>query len=146
MKGFLKFSAIILLGVGLLGAIYVGLIDPRRVKVQARNALSNVGSAAAGALSSGSPGAGRTNSPAVAEECRQNLRRLESAKRALASRGMFATGSVSWDAVVKELGGRRPACPAGGTYHLGTLQQLPTCSVAGGGTVDSRDDHVIKAY
>ncbi|MCB2153872.1 hypothetical protein KQI84_03230 [bacterium] len=81
-----------------------------------------------------------------AKACRANLRRIESAKRALASQGMFATGEVSIDAVRKELGGRMPSCPSGGQYRLGSLEQLPTCSIGGGPTADTADDHILRNY
>lgn len=78
--------------------------------------------------------------------CRQNLRRLESAKRAVATRKGLSTGTVSWDDVLKEMGGKRPVCPSGGEYTLGSLEYLPRCSIGAGGTPDTKDDHAIASY
>lgn len=86
------------------------------------------------------------NEDQAAAICRQNLRRIESAKRAVASRLGIATGSVSWDQVLKEMGGKMPKCPKGGEYTLGTLDQLPRCSIGANGTPDTKDDHLIRSY
>ncbi len=82
----------------------------------------------------------------AAETCRQNLRRIESAKRAVASRVGVAAGSVSWDRVLQEMGGQMPVCPKGGSYTLGTLELLPKCSIGANGTPDPKDDHLIKYF
>lgn len=81
-----------------------------------------------------------------AQVCRGNLRRIESAKRAVAGRTGVSVGAVSWDDVVKEMGGQMPRCPAGGDYSLGALGQLPRCSIGAAGTPDPKDDHAIQAY
>lgn len=82
----------------------------------------------------------------MASACRHNLRRIESAKRAIASRTGVATGAVSWDAVLREMGGPRPVCPKGGEYRLGTLEQLPTCTIGANHTAPKEDDHAILRY
>ncbi len=82
----------------------------------------------------------------AAEICRQNLRRLESAKRAIASRGEVTVGTISWDAVLREMKGQRPVCPRGGTYTLRAIGSLPRCSIETNGTPSPADDHAITHY
>ena len=112
--------------------------DLRNLESRARFALQNAESQTVGALQGENKPSASAAEQAAA--CRQNLSRIESAKRALASRGMFATGDVSLDAVAREMGGSLPRCPSGGQYHLGSLEQLPTCSIGGNKSPDNADD------
>ncbi len=148
MKRFLKtaFKVFLFLFVVvvLLAAWALGILKPSELKTQTKNAISNTKREATQFVTEGGTLSG--NAIDCANACRGNLRRIESAKRSLHSRGMFATGSVSWDAVVKEMGGKAPKCPCGGTYRLGTLEMLPTCSISANGTAAPDDDHIIKQY
>lgn len=82
----------------------------------------------------------------AARSCQQNLRRLESAKRAVADRQGQSTGTISWDAVVREMGGQAPRCPSGGSYMLAPLGTMPRCTIGANGNADPRDDHLITHY
>lgn len=125
-------------------AVWLGFIDPRRVRAGARNAVNDLRHISGQVIES--PRGPATSAMQAAGACRQNLRRLESAKRAIHSRGGFATGAVSWDAVLAELRTGRPVCPSGGEYRLGTIEQLPTCTVGGNGTAEADDDHAIRRF
>jgi hypothetical protein len=145
MKGLVKFGIVttVLVGGGL--GIYLGYINPDWLRGQARMAGARTAGAAANLVNSATSGAPRLGSTECAAACRENLRRIEGATRAIHRRGQFATGTFTWSAVERELGSR-PVCPCGGTYSLGDTETLPTCSIAGGGTVDTADDHVVKRF
>lgn len=79
--------------------------------------------------------------------CRENLKRLESAKREVADLQGRNVGTVSWEAVAKRFpGGVVPQCPAGGEYNLNPLGQLPQCSIGSNAPGDQSDNHVISGY
>ncbi|AXA36229.1 MAG: hypothetical protein D6691_08195 [Candidatus Hydrogenedentota bacterium] len=93
----------------------------------------------------------------AAQACRENLQRIQTAKRRVAEKRATTTGVATWEEVLREMypqyASRRfdptfvqqlmPRCPAGGVYELGRLEELAKCSVGANGTVDSADDHVI---
>jgi len=133
-----------LVALGVAVAIWLGVIDPKKLKLKAELAAQNVKRETVDVLAAG-PAGTSGDAKACAVACRGNLRRIESAKRALHSRGMFATGSVSLDAVSKEMRGI-PKCPCGGTYALGSLEQLPSCSKASSSTTDPADDHILRSF
>src|SRR5690606_25625414 len=114
-------------------AAYLGVINPKKVEAQARGALYSA-KGIAGDLGSAPSGPSQSAQQSAAA-CRENLKRIESAKRALASRQGVTVGAISWDAIKKELGGQIPKCAGGGSYSINSLEMLPTCSIGGAGTV-----------
>lgn len=89
--------------------------------------------------------------------CRQTLTRIQNAKRKAAFDRGRSVGYVTWEEVIEamypENRGRKlsparyqqlfPRCPEGGTYMLGSLEELARCSVMGNETLDVADDHII---
>ena len=137
---------------GILGALFatgilnwdksVGLV--RHIFFRAKGTISSVGKP--------SP-IGDLNK---AKGCRENLKRLQAAKRKAAQDRGQQVGEISWGEVLHALPNvpqgkltsaqmqkYTPICPAGGTYSLGTLEQVPRCSVAGQNTISLEDDHII---
>jgi len=81
---------------------------------------------------------------AAAEECRENLRRMDAAVRAVAEKEKITTGTVPLASVLKEMGlDQLPQCPSGGTYSLNPIGQKPTCSIASNETSSTADDHIL---
>ena len=80
-----------------------------------------------------------------AEQCRQNLKLLESIKRQIAEeRG---TVSVSWEEIRKRCkNGVLPTCPDGGEYQLNGTGQPVSCSIGNNNTMDRSDDHHIAGF
>ncbi len=94
-------------------------------------------------LPGGSPAGG--DAIECARQCRENLSRIHTAKAAIRSKTGIEVRDVSWDAILKEMGGGSiPRCPCGGTYKPGTMQERPTCSIGANGTTDRADDHAIN--
>lgn len=83
---------------------------------------------------------------AKADQCRRNLRLIESAKRRAAAEEGVAAGFVSNADIEKALGHKIPRCPAGGQYFIGPVVQLPACSISDSRSGDPRDDHIITQY
>ena len=83
--------------------------------------------------------------PQSAAACKENLKRIESAKRQIASQKGLATGTISRDEILKVLGSA-PKCPSGGTYSFNDIGRMPSCSVGSAGTSTPDDDHVILVY
>jgi hypothetical protein len=83
---------------------------------------------------------------ADAEACRANLRRIDTAKRVLADRaGGIAFRDVTWEAVLGAMNAQaKPKCPCGGTYILGTMQELPRCSVGANNSREAKMHHMIR--
>ncbi len=138
--------AVLILGALVGAAFFLGILDwqttETKLRVEASKATSQVKSAINEGVSA--PSTGGSVEDAVA--CRNNLKRIESAKRAAAERLGLTTSSVSWDAVLKEMGGKRPSCPNGGEYSLGNNQVNARCSVSGNGTTAKEDDHLLANY
>lgn len=91
-----------------------------------------------------------------ARTCRENLHRIQAAKRKFAFERGQQVGPITWEDVVRQLpgvAGKRmspaeynkliPRCPGGGTYTLGNLEEVPRCSIGGQGTLTLDDDHII---
>ncbi len=90
--------------------------------------------------------------------CRENLDRIQAAKRKIAEMRSTTVGAVTWEEVLavmypdKARRGLSPAlvqqlmpkCPAGGTYTLGNIQDLPKCSIGTNNNTDPNDDHLIR--
>jgi hypothetical protein len=83
------------------------------------------------------PGAATTtaSSPAVNQRnaCINNLRQIELAKKMWALDKGKKDGDIVTEADIKSylLHGELPTCPAGGTYAIGKVGELPTCSIPG---------------
>lgn len=127
------------------GLLYFGVISRRDISTTGRRAVADVKKikneivAPVVEASEADIQAART--------CRENLKRLESAKRAVADRRGQSTGAVSWDEVLQTMGARKaPVCPAGGSYSLNKLGTAATCSIGPHGTSTKSDDHVIQSF
>lgn len=93
-----------------------------------------------------------------ARQCRENLHRIQAAKRKAAQDRGNALGAITWEEVLQamypnyvirrmspsQINALIPKCPSGGTYSVGTLEEVPRCSVAGNNTLSVEDDHIIR--
>ncbi|MBN1867189.1 hypothetical protein JW916_07825 [Candidatus Sumerlaeota bacterium] len=87
------------------------------------------------------------NDPKAAEQCRENLKRIESAKRHAATQLSIASGDVPLDAILKAMGvSELPRCPAGGEYRIGPVGTMVRCSIGTNATATHDDDHFIRDY
>jgi len=83
----------------------------------------------------------------AAQLCRENLMRIESAKRKIAHDRGGTFGRLTEKDILPELPRRKmPRCPAGGWYSINDIGMLPTCSVGFNGTSSREDDHIILNY
>jgi len=142
----MRLSVIAILVVAVVGAlIYFGFISKEDVEQTGRVAVADVkklGNSITAPVEGVSPQA-----VAVANQCRENLKRIESAKRAIADSTGRASGAVSWDEVLRHMGARKPpACPGGGAYSLNTIGTAASCSISGNGTASRDDDHGIMNF
>jgi prepilin-type N-terminal cleavage/methylation domain-containing protein len=84
-----------------------------------------------------------------ATTCQANMRSMDTAKEHWSmENGAAATATPTAQELVTEYmraryEDRLPDCPAGGTYTLGDMSTLPTCSIGANLAGDS-DDHVIR--
>ncbi len=135
------------------GAIFLGIIDRQQLTIWAEH-LYLTGRYQASKISAPNP----TGNIEHARICRTNLDRIQAAKRKIAESRSTAVGAVTWEevlavmypdkfrrganpAVVQQL---MPRCPAGGTYTLGNIQDLPKCSIGSNNNTDPNDDHLIR--
>ncbi|CAN5445478.1 hypothetical protein BH09SUM1_BH09SUM1_20300 [soil metagenome] len=120
---------------------FLGVFDLRTLRTKATVAASNARADIGGAVKNGARSA-NTGPRAVkdAQLCRDNLRRIEAAKRTLKSTGKV---NFTWEMIVKQMGGERLACPNGGTYDVGSRQVAASCSVGDNNTDVTADDHSI---
>jgi len=82
-----------------------------------------------------------------ARKCRENIKRIESAKRAAGQSRGNTTGWIPIDVIVKTMGAKQlPKCPAGGEYNVGALLKMPTCSIGSNHNNDPSDDHVVRQF
>jgi hypothetical protein len=130
-----------------------GIIDPETAFGWARNIFYRAKAPMSQLGKGGSPG-----NVDHARTCRQTLDRIEAAKRKSAFDRGQSVGSVTWEDVIRAMnlapGHSRltqqqindliPKCPDGGTYTLGTLQEVPRCSIGGNNSLSTDDDHVIR--
>lgn len=92
-----------------------------------------------------------------ARTCRENLHRLQAAKRKTAFDRGQQVGPITWEDVLRTMGnlparrtsprvlqGYMPRCPGGGTYILGKLEEVPRCTIGGQGSINLDDDHIIR--
>lgn len=127
------------------GLAYFGVFSPAQMEQAGREAFYEA-KKAAGAAADLLPDA-RAKDPAAASACRENLKRIETAKRAVAQRQGLAAGTVSVADICRELGrDTLPACPSGGVCTVGGIGQLPVCSIGANGTSDTNDDHLIRDF
>jgi hypothetical protein len=127
------------------GLVYFGVVRKEDVERLGRKTKADVQRGVQEALDGGD--AGQPAGIAAAKKCRENLKALESAKRAVAESRGTAVGAVSWSDVLRHMNlSSAPRCPAGGEYSLRNLGQLPLCSVGSNGTADKTDDHIISNW
>jgi hypothetical protein len=147
MKPLLKrvLVVIVILIAGLVvAAYYLGILDWQSTETELRLAADR---ARAGVQSELSISPATSGNPVEnAKVCRENLRRIESAKRVAAEKHNITVGAVSWDYVLDELGGQKPVCPSGGSYTLGSREVLCRCSVGSNHTQDKEDDHILTNF
>jgi hypothetical protein len=144
----------IVIAVAVLGLFAFGILDRERTVgwirhyiFRARGVASQVGS-----------GKSPTGNVATAKICRENLSRIQAAKRKAAFDRGQTVGAVSWEDVLvamnlpgakkgmteAEIHKLMPKCPDGGTYNLGNLQEVARCSIGGNDSLSLDDDHVIR--
>jgi hypothetical protein len=88
--------------------------------------------------------------------CRDNLKRIQAAKRKAAQDRGQQVGEITWGEILHampnvppgkltpaQIQKYMPTCPSGGTYTQGTLEQVPRCTVSGQNTLTLEDDHII---
>jgi hypothetical protein len=147
MKQKLKLGAIV---GGILCLFAFGIVDPAQVLAWARYAQVTI-------LGKVPRGSRPTGDFAKAHVCRENLHRIQTAKRKAGQERGNPVGQVAWDEVLVTMHGAHvrsvstddrnalmPNCPEGGTYSLGTLEEVPRCSISGNGTNTVQDDHIIR--
>ncbi|MCX7718845.1 MAG: hypothetical protein N2111_10660 [Candidatus Sumerlaeaceae bacterium] len=136
------------------GAVLLGFVNPEsavgRVRYVVFRALGLVSSVAP-------PKPKAPGSIASARICRENLTRIQNAKRRAGDLRQNNIGNVTWEEVIAAMypndprvkGNTRrvnelmPKCPDGGYYTLGTMQEMCKCSIGGQNTATIEDDHVI---
>jgi outer membrane lipoprotein-sorting protein len=96
--------------------------------------LTRLPGAAGQAAAGGNAAAARANSQRNA--CINNLRQIDGAKNEFALEKGKKNGDPVTEADIKpyiklDANGNLPKCPAGGTYTIGKVGELPTCSIAG---------------
>jgi prepilin-type N-terminal cleavage/methylation domain-containing protein len=84
-----------------------------------------------------------------AKTCQTNLRQMDTAKEHWAmENGRVASDSPTAAELVTEYMRARyedqlPVCPSGGTYTLGNMSTLPTCTIGTNG-IGTSDDHTTQ--
>ncbi len=126
-------------------AFFLGILDWNRIRPTISQTAKNISAEVGAGNLLDTPSQVTKSTSSSAAKCRDHLRRIETAKRAVASKTGINIGSVSWDAVIKELK-RKPKCPNGGTYKLGNHQVLARCSIGANGTSAGADDHLIDNF
>jgi hypothetical protein len=136
-------AAVIALAIGIL--IFTGVLSPNEVETAGRAALHDVKKVTEKATTGFS--ATKPTGLGAAEKCRATLKRIESAKRAVAQKQNKVTGTVEWSDVLSNMGlSEKPKCPSGGTYSLDALGRVAKCSVGGSKTTSDKDDHMIASF
>lgn len=138
---------------GVVAAIALGIVDREQLRMWAEH-IYLVGRYEASKVGQQNP----TGNLEHARICRENLDRIQAAKRKIAEMRSTTVGAVTWEEVIavmypdKVRRGLNPAlveqlkprCPAGGTYTLGNIQDLPKCSIGSNNNTDPNDDHLIR--
>jgi hypothetical protein len=80
--------------------------------------------------------------------CREKIRRIESAKRAVAQRMGLTHGSeIPMQELYSQMGiTELPRCPAGGVYEIMPVGTMVRCSRGTNGVGDPNDDHIVIAW
>lgn len=66
--------------------------------------------------------------------CTNNLLEIETAKEMWSRENSGSTNTLTWGDIRPYLRNETiPICPDGGTYSIGTIRELPTCSIGGTG-------------
>lgn len=134
-------AAVIVLGI----AYGMGLFTAEDAKFFGRKVFYRSKGTVKGAVESvTSVTASSSGDPTKARACRENIRRIELAKRAAANTLSLTVGEVPEREVVSSLGGAMPKCPDGGRYRINSLQHMPTCNIGAGTVSDPNDDHVLN--
>jgi len=134
-----KVALVAVVALGAVVAIKLGIVDGRRAKAAAYNAVDTVrgaGNSAIGTVGGAAnavTGGGERHNADCAAKCRANLAAIDSAKKRVVRAAGYSTGAVPRSAVEREMGGRIPPCPCGGTYTMGNEQQYPSCTLMPGG-------------
>ncbi len=141
----MRLSAIAFIAIVVVGLLlFFGVINIRDLSTAGRVARANAKAMERQALS---PLYVPEKDIANAKICCQNLKLLESAKRAVAEQANRASGTVSWSEVLRHMGLKQPLqCPAGGSYSLNQIGQAVTCSIQANGTASHADDHNIRNF
>lgn len=79
--------------------------------------------------------------------CQNNLRQISAAKDQWAMENKAAPNdepksSDLVNAYLKGEAGGFPTCPSSGSYTIGSISTIPTCSIGANSTPDQNDDHV----
>ena len=87
----------------------------------------------------------RAHREADARICVTNLKQIDTAK----DRWTWSTGAGLDDVIyltdlVPDFIKFSPVCPSGGTYILGTVSEIPTCTIGTNATGDLFDDHDLQ--
>jgi hypothetical protein len=149
MKSKLKW---IVAGIIVFGVFFFGLVDFDNTMGWIRHLYYRVRGSASG-IGSTKP-VGNVRNAGI---CRENLQRIQAGKRKAAQDRGQQVGAITWEEIVRTMPGipsgrlsskiinqHIPKCPDGGTYSIGTLEEVPRCAVSGQGTVDASDDHIIR--
>ena len=81
---------------------------------------------------------------AQANVCVSNLQEIQTAKLAWAAdTAASQNASPTWDDLVPKYLTKKPVCPKGGTYSIGTVASYPKCSVGDNNTPRESDDHIL---
>jgi len=135
----------ILVAAVVAGLIYSGVLSRHEVEGAARKALTKTEGVVQEATG-GYHGELPQNVNAAAK-CRETLKKIEAAKRAVAQKKSQTVGTVPLKEVLDYLGWQKlPACPSGGTYSLNTLERVASCSIGGNQTASAEDDHMIQNW
>lgn len=151
MRRFIKIVlivAVLLATIVVVAAYYFGILDWQETETALRVKASEVSTSVKNEVDSLGlePRLSGPEAIKAAEICRSNLNRIESAKRVVGERSSTSVGAVDADAVIRQLGGEMPVCPAGGRYTIGTLETNARCSISSNGNTDPRDDHMLKNF
>ncbi|MBX7247342.1 MAG: hypothetical protein K1X53_17750 [Candidatus Sumerlaeaceae bacterium] len=148
-KGIIIVSAVVLV---VVGAFVLGFADSesaigkiRYIFFAAKGEVANLGAKAP------------SNTPQLAAQCKENLKRIQRGKVGAGEKRGNNIGGVTWEEVCTamfptevqlksnpaRLEQMKPKCPCGGTYQLGTMQEMPKCSIGATQGSSSELTHAI---
>ena len=137
------------IGLVVLGLFVTGIVESETVLGKARYVYYY----AVGKLTSRPA----PKNPEHARVCRENLHRMQAGKRKAAQDRGNQIGAITWEEMLRamypntnvrgmnqaQINTLIPKCPSGGIYSIGTLEEVPRCSIAGNDTTTLQDDHII---